>query len=167
MTNIVAFRRPDAPAHVPALLNPSFIPGEVIDLRPICEPEPVTLIGRNKKLRAQRRKAWHMGMSRVTYYRTALDLESAIASAQRKGLPEGSRHPKIDPNQRGEMLRLWRAALAEQLLLPASRMSDIEWKRVTVRKGDHRYTGLIDQDIARAIERDLQFLADHPVRKCG
>lgn len=172
MTNIVVFR--PAPARPVPVLNPSYYePAEIVHVswgapaQPA--PEPATETARNLYLRRLRRAAWTAGMARVNYYAAALEMEHAIKCVQNQELSEGRNHPRIDYEARMEIVRQYRAAIAEQILRPASRLSDVEWKRRQIGLDTFIYCRISDERAQRAIAEDMAFLADHPVRKlkCG
>lgn len=168
MTNIVVFR--PAPARPVPALNPSYYePAEIVHVSwgapAHPAPEPATETARNLCLRRQRNAAWETGMARVRYYAAALDMEHAITCAQNRELPEGRNHPRRDFEARLEILARYRAALAEQILRPASRLSEVEWKRRQIGLDTFKYCRLPDERAQRAIAEDMAFLADHPVRK--
>jgi hypothetical protein len=171
MTNIVAFRPPQA-RPVP-LLNLSYEPAEIVHVSwgPIVQQsrELTTATARNLHLRRQRREAWNAGMTRVNYYRAALDMEHAIGSVRRWGVPEARNHPKYDVDARSEILRRYRAAIGDQILRPASRLADVDWKRKQIGLATFKYCGMTDECAQRAISEDIAFLTAHPVKraKCG
>lgn len=106
-----------------------------------------------------------MGMLRVVYYRAALDMESAVGNIHYWKRPEARHHPNYDRAARDEILRHYRAAIAEQMLRPASRMSDVEWKRRQLGQDQFKYSGLSEERARQAISEDMAFLDAHPVKK--
>jgi hypothetical protein len=63
------------------------------------------------------------------------------------------------------LVRRYRSALAEQLLTPAHRASDVAWKRKTLAAGQHKFTDVTDERVEIAIAQDMEFLASHPMRR--
>jgi hypothetical protein len=55
----------------------------------------------------------------VEYFHRRMEFDCVIGRMQDMGMPEGNLHPA--PMDRGEAVRLWRAALVAQFLLPARR----------------------------------------------
>jgi hypothetical protein len=63
------------------------------------------------------------------------------------------------------LVRAYRKALVTQLLTPAHRAADVDWKQKTLATGQHKYTDIKTERIERAIADDLAFLAAHPTRR--
>lgn len=120
---------------------------------------------KNKRLRDQRRHAWHCAEAGHRYWEARLQMESTVSVVQRWSLPEGNLHSPHVPNERWEMLAKWRAAIARQMLTPAPDTAAIAWKRAAFRAGHHVYTDLKPEMIERAIASDVAFLDAHPTRR--
>jgi hypothetical protein len=122
-------------------------------------------IGENARLRKKRQKVWQMAGAATRYWEARSDFEDAVYLSQLRGIPEGRSHPSVDPCGLGTTVRRWRQSLVEQLLTPAWDLTSVKWKRVTLAKGQHRFTDVSSERIERAIADDLAFLAAHPVRQ--
>jgi hypothetical protein len=97
-----------------------------------------------------------------------MKLHRAIVSASRWGaFPKGVLEEEHDHDADGWMIlvRTFRSALAKQLLTPAWRTADVAWKRKVLAAREHRYIDLTDEQIERAIQQDIEFLAAHPRRR--
>jgi hypothetical protein len=79
------------------------------------------------------------------------------------GLPEGNSHPA--PRDRGEAVRLWRAALVAQFLLPAPRNDCVAWKKARLAIGEIERAGMTRERAQNVIDGDIAFLAAHPTKK--
>lgn len=179
MSNIIAFQSSSArPNPVPS--NPSFgLPPENVRAftGSIREPvkielapsKPETATARNLRLRKQRSRAWYAAWARVGYYEAAMAMHSAIGVAQRADIDEGRYHNPSDCEAYYTMLASHRRAKKAQLLTPASRLSDVEWKRKTMASAQFKFLELSPLRAQQIIDEDLEFLASHPVRKakCG
>ncbi|EIG63491.1 hypothetical protein [Bradyrhizobium sp. WSM1253] len=129
---------------------------------------PQTETARNVRLRHQRRDAWYAAEARTRYWSARMKLHSAIESASLWGaFPQGALEEEHDHDKEGWMLlvRLFRSAVAKQLLTPAWRMADVAWKRKALAAKEHRYTELTDEQIETAIQQDEEFLTAHPRRR--
>jgi hypothetical protein len=51
------------------------------------------------------------------------------------------------------------------MLRPASRLSDVEWKRRQLGQNRFKYSGLSEERARQAISEDMAFLDAHPVKK--
>lgn len=170
MTNIIAFQpRPSRPVPLP---NPSYAPADVVEMTPRerkrlarRQAEPATETARNARARRALRTAWCARMTRVNYYRAALDMEHAIDAAHRWKAPEAQNHPGISATTRVDLLERYRAAIADQIRQPAPTQNEVEWKRRQIKSGQFAYFPMSEQEAMQAIERDIAFLRSHPVRK--
>ena len=167
MTNIVAFRPAQLKA-APALANRLYEPADIVHVNwgPIAQQSQLTTeAALNLRLRKQRRTAWASGMARLNYYKAALDMEHAIHRVQHWEVPEARNHSRRGNHARMEILSCYRAALVDQILRPAPRRSDVEWKRRQVAASTFKYCGLSEDLAQRAISEDMAFLDAHPVRR--
>lgn len=109
----------------------------------------------NSLARQARFAAWSLA-ERVTMYYSALRKAASYAGAKDVlHLAPGCTLPPY-----GTILIAWRAAVARQLLTPASQKADIDWKK----RQDITYLPVDAEDVTRAIAADEAFLAAHPVR---
>lgn len=129
---------------------------ETADLTDTCK---------NARLREGRKIAWGCAHAARAYWRGRLDFESVVSHAQSRGIAEGKLHPEADETERWMILNKWRASIAAQLLTPAPDVAAVTWKRTALRSGEHKYTDVTTERIARAIADDVAFLAAHPTRK--
>jgi hypothetical protein len=130
-------------------------------------PAPgVTATAQNGHLRQDLKEAWRMAEAAVRYWRTRVDFEDAVSSAQRMGLPEGRSHAPVD-DDRMSKVKSWRAALVKQLLTPAWDTASVKWKQTKLASEREGYYALAVKPewIERSISEDLAFLAAHPVRQ--
>lgn len=176
MSNILTF---PAGGRDTGLRNPAFdLPAENVtelDITPRerrqqlrQQQEPQTETAKNGRLRKQRRDGWCAAEARTRYWSARMKLHSAIESASQWGaFPKGVLEEEHDYDGDGWMLlvRTFRSALAQQLLTPAWRSADVAWKRKALAAREHRYTDLTDEQIERAIQQDVEFLAAHPARR--
>jgi hypothetical protein len=126
-------------------------------------PAPgVTATAQNGHLRQDLKEAWRMAEAAVRYWRTRVDFEDAVSSAQRMGLPEGRSHAPLD-DDRMSKVKSWRAAIVRQLLTPAPDAASVKWKQAAWARDN--YLAVKPERIERAIADDLAFLAAHPVRQ--
>jgi len=63
------------------------------------------------------------------------------------------------------MVGRYREALVQQLLTPAPDVAAVNWKRMALKAGQHRYIDVKTERIERAIADDWAFLAAHPMRR--
>ncbi|NEV00696.1 hypothetical protein [Bradyrhizobium uaiense] len=121
--------------------------------------EPQTETAKNARLREQRRDAWKAAEARTAYWRARMDMHSAIDRAEAwKGYSKAKlleMHPDHDDEIEHWMLLVacYRKALGVQLLTPAHRAADIEWKRKVLAAGGRKYTDVTDRDIENSIRR--------------
>ena len=94
----------------------------------------LTETAKNSRLRDARKTAWHEAQTRVEYFHRRMEFDCVIGRMQDLGLPEGNLHPA--PMDRGEAVRLWRAALVAQFLLPAPSGGDVAWKKTRLASGE-------------------------------
>jgi hypothetical protein len=87
----------------------------------------LTETAKNSRLRDARKNAWHEAQTRVEYFHRRMEFDCVVKQMQDMGLPEGNLHPV--PMDRAEAVRLWRAALVAQFLLPAPNGGDVAWKK--------------------------------------
>jgi hypothetical protein len=122
----------------------------------------LTETAKNSRLRNARKDAWHEAQTRVEYFHRRLEFDDVVGHMQRMGLPEGNLHPA--PN-RGETLRLWRAALVAQFLLPAPNAGAVAWKKTRLASDEIERAGMTRERARNLIDRDTDFLAAHPTKK--
>jgi hypothetical protein len=127
--------------------------------------QTLTETHQNLKARERRNGAWQAARARTNYWKARMGMHDAIYSVQDKGLPEGRIYPEVDFNEWSYLVAKYRAALAEQLLIPAPRLDAVEWKRKKLAAGEYTYTGVTRERIELAIAADLEFLASHPIRR--
>jgi hypothetical protein len=96
----------------------------------------------NLKARERRNGAWQAAFAGTNYWKARMGMHSAIYSVQDKGLPEGRIDPEVDFSEWSYLVAKYRAALAEQLLIPAPRLDAVEWKRKKLAAGEYTYTGV-------------------------
>jgi hypothetical protein len=92
-----------------------------------------------------------------------MEFECVVGRMQEMGLPEGNLHPA--PMDRGEAVRLWRAAMVAQFLLPAPRNDCVTWKKARLACGDIERAGMTRERAQKVIDGDIAFLAAHPTKK--
>lgn len=123
----------------------------------------LTATAQNSRLRDARKTAWHEAETRVEYFHRRMEFEYVVGRMQEMGLPEGDLHPA--PRDRGEAVRLWRAALVAQFLLPAPRQDCVTWKKSRLAIGEIERAGMTRERAQNVIDGDIAFLAAHPTRK--
>jgi hypothetical protein len=123
----------------------------------------LTETAKNSRLRDARKTAWHEAQTRVEYFHRRMEFDCVIGRMQDLGLPEGNLHPA--PMDRGEAVRLWRAALVAQFLLPAPSGGDVAWKKTRLASGEIERAGMTRERARNVIDRDTAFLAAHPTKK--
>ena len=123
----------------------------------------LTETAKNSRLRDARKNAWHEAQTRVEYFHRRMEFDSVVERMQDMGLPEGNLHPV--PMDRGEAVRLWRAALVAQFLLPAPNGGDVAWKKTRLAIGEIERAGMTRERARNVIDRDTAFLAAHPTKK--
>jgi hypothetical protein len=131
---------------------------------PVQEPA-LTQTHQNLKARERRNAAWQAACARTNYWKARMAMHDAIYSVQDKGLPEGRIDPEVDFSEWRSLVANYRAALAEQLLIPAPRLDAVVWKQKKLAAGEHKHTGLKPERIEFATAQDLEFLASHPIRR--
>jgi hypothetical protein len=96
-----------------------------------------------------------------------MDWHSALQSAQCWNVAGAYSYPqcKDDFESRGAEVSAWRAALMQQMLTPAPDVAAVNWKKVQLRGGQHRFTDIKPERLERAIEADVKWLKAHPSRK--
>ena len=99
----------------------------------------------------------------MEYFHRRMEFEYVVGRMQEMGLPEGDLHPA--PRDRGEAVRLWRAALVAQILLPAPRQDCVTWKKSRLAIGEIERAGMTRERAQNVIDGDIAFLAAHPTRK--
>jgi hypothetical protein len=123
----------------------------------------LTETAKNSRLRDARKTAWREAETRVEYFHRRMEFECVVRSMQEMGLPEGNLHPV--PMDRGEAVRLWRAALVAQFLLPAPHNDCVAWKKTRVAIGELERAGMTRERAQKVIDGDIAFLAAHPTKK--
>jgi hypothetical protein len=130
-------------------------------------PETLTTTCKNQRMRLSRRDAWWAAGRLTDYWRARLDWWSALSIAQSNNVADANSYPKCHDdfsNNRLALVDLWRAALMNQMLTPAPDGAAVNWKRAQLRRRAHRYTAVKPEKLERAIEADVQWLNDHPMR---
>jgi hypothetical protein len=131
-------------------------------------PETLTTTCKNQRMRLSRRDAWWAAERLTRYWRARLDWWSALSLAQTYNVADANSYPKCHEDglsdDRLSLVDLWRTALMKQMLTPAPDMAAVNWKRVQLRGGVHRHTAVKPEKLERAIEADVQWLNDHPMR---
>jgi hypothetical protein len=123
----------------------------------------LTETAKNSRLRDVRKTAWREAQTRVEYFRRRMEFDYVVGLMQDMGLLEGNLHPV--PVDRGEAVRLWRAAMVAQFLLPAPSGGDVAWKKTRLASGEIERAGMTRERARNVIDRDTAFLAAHPVRR--
>jgi hypothetical protein len=123
----------------------------------------LTATAQNSRLRDARKTAWCEAETRVEYFHRRMEFECVVRRMQKMGLPEGNLHPA--PMDRGEAVRLWRAALVAQFLLPAPRNDCVAWKKARLAIGEIERAGMMRERAQKVIDGDIAFLAAHPTKK--
>ena len=131
---------------------------------PRCEGD-VSDTAENQRLRSNRHDAWRDADAAMDYWRMSMKMHSAIACAQRHGLPEGDLQAPTDHAEFNQMCAKWRKAWARLMLTPAPDMRSVTWKRVQLKAENYKYTGLTAKRIEQAIADDIEFLHSHPTRR--
>jgi hypothetical protein len=129
-------------------------------------PETLTESCRNHRLRLSRKEAWFTASRLTHFYRARMDWHSALSCAQSWEVPGAEAYPNCEfAEGRGTDVSLWRAALVAQMLTPAPTVNDVQWKRIQLRAGQHKFTDVPESKLQRAIDADVAWLAAHPSRK--
>jgi hypothetical protein len=130
-------------------------------------PENFSETCRNHRLRQSRRDAWRAADHLADYWHARMEWQSALETAQTYNVADAnSSFPKCEDGvNRWTLLDLWRDALVQQMLTPAPDQGAVTWKRAQLRGGQHRYVGVKDEKLQRAIEKDEEWLKSHPSRK--
>jgi hypothetical protein len=123
----------------------------------------LTETAKNSRLRDARKTAWNEAEIRVEYFHSRMEFEYVVGRMQDMGLPEGNLHPA--PMDRGEAVRLWRAAMVAQFLLPAPRNDCVTWKKSRLAIGEIERAGMTRERAQKVIDADIAFLAAHPTKK--
>jgi hypothetical protein len=128
---------------------------------------PSTAIGRNERLRAERRGAWNKAEAATNYWRVMTDFYTVAHLAQREGVAEACRdHKRLDYSDHDLAVVRFRKATVAQLLTPAPSVEAVNWKRATFAKGDWKHSGEGNaEQIEASIKSDIAFLAAHPARQ--
>ena len=112
----------------------------------------------NSIVRQQRRDAWRAANAKRRCYEALFRVACDVSQNFRYRVDAAVSVPS-----QSECLRLYREALAEQLLTPIEGKADIAWKR-RVRLGS---LPVSKEQVEAAIAADEAFLAAHPVRRAG
>jgi hypothetical protein len=123
----------------------------------------LTETAKNSRLRDARKTAWREAETRVEYFHRRMEFECVVGRMQEMGLPEGNSHPA--PMDRGEAVRLWRAALVAQFILPAPRNDCVAWKKARLAIGEIERAGMTRERAQNVIDGDIAFLTAHPTKK--
>jgi hypothetical protein len=127
--------------------------------------EPRSETHANRLARDHRRDAWRSAEALTQYWRARLNMYSAAQLAKTYELPEARNHPQTDEDGRMALVAHWRAAKVNQLLTPAYQAAGVLWKKAHLTAGGLDNLPVEPRQVERAIEADLAFLADHPVRR--
>jgi hypothetical protein len=128
-------------------------------------PDSLTETCRNKRMREGRQEPWHRARVTAQYWRARMDWCDALTVAQSAGIKEGAGDKGDHPGDRDLSLRMWRNAIAAQMLTPAPDMGAITWKRGQLRGRQWRWTSTTDKQVERAIADDVAWLEQHPTKK--
>lgn len=112
----------------------------------------------NSMVRQQRRDAWRAADAKTRCYKALREVAWYVDEDARYCVPTDV---NIPPQK--ECLRLYRQAVADQLLTPVERKADIAWKRRQL-LADLPVT---EEQVAEAIAADERFIAMHPTALCG
>jgi hypothetical protein len=123
----------------------------------------LTATAQNSRLRDARKTAWNEAEIRLEYFHRRMEFECVVKRMQKMGLQEGNLHPA--PMDREEAVRLWRAALVAQFLLPAPRNDCVTWKKARLAIGEIERAGMTRERAQNVIDGDIAFLAAHPTKK--
>jgi hypothetical protein len=123
----------------------------------------LTETAKNSRLRDARKSAWHEAQTRVEYFHRRMEFECVVGRMQDLGLPEGNLHPA--PGDRWEAVRLWRAAMVAQFVLPAPSGDCVTWKKARLASGELERAGMTRERAQKVIDGDIAFLAAHPTKK--
>jgi hypothetical protein len=123
----------------------------------------LTETAQNSRLRDARKNAWHEAQTRTEYFHRRMEFECVVGRMQAHGLPEGFLHPA--PMHRNEAVKLWRAALFAQFLLPAPSGDCVTWKKGRLAVGEIERAGMTRERAQSVIDADVAWLAAHPKRK--
>jgi hypothetical protein len=126
---------------------------------------PVSVTGRNHRLRQHRYDVWRMIDTQKDYWEGRMDFNDVLWRAQRDGLPDALRYPAVEHEDRWPLLEKYREALAKQLLTPAPTVALVNWKQAALASGKHIHTSVSSPRLERAIADDLAWLDAHPVRQ--
>jgi hypothetical protein len=127
-------------------------------LEPVTDAELVDT-QYNSLVRNVRAEAWRKAKIKTEYYSALKDAASCLEC---KGKPAFEFNAVLP--SRADLLDLYRAALAEQLLTPAFQKLDIDWKKRQLPKLN-RYIPVRPEDVAASIKADEEFFASHPTRR--
>jgi hypothetical protein len=128
-------------------------------------PEPLTETCKNARLRAARQDAWRHAGRATDYWRARLNWQAALEWAQKREIADSASFPSAAKEDRGALVRLWRDAVAKQLLTPAPDVGAVTWKRAKLEGRDFSYIGIEQDRVERAIADDVAFLEAHPTRR--
>lgn len=127
-------------------------------LEPVTDAELVDT-QYNSLVRNVRAEAWRKAKTKTEYYSA---LKDAAFCLECKGRPPFEFAAALP--SRLELVDLYRAALAEQLLTPAFQKLDIDWKKRQLAKLI-RSIPVRPEDVAASIKADEEFFARHPVKR--
>jgi hypothetical protein len=123
---------------------------------------------RNHRFRQARRDAWRDADRLTDFARARMDWDAALKTAQSWSVPGAEKYPDVADEGLGARFPLvddWRNALVLQMLTPAPDQGAVNWKKAQLRAGQHRYVGVKDAKLQRAIDGDVEWLNAHPTRK--
>lgn len=112
----------------------------------------------NSMVREQRRDAWRAAAAKTRCYKALCEVAWCVG--------EGTRYrvsADVDIPPAKECVRLYRQAVADQLLTPVEHKADIAWKR----RQELTNVPVSADKVAAAIAEDERFIASHPTARRG
>lgn len=128
-------------------------------LEPVTDAELVDT-QYNSLVRNTRSHAWGQAKNKTAYYDALF--HAALSLDLNQGRYAEFEFVAVLPH-RDKVLRLYRQALADQLLTPAFEKKDIEWKKRQLMKLN--CVPVRTEDVTASIKADEDFLARHPVKR--
>jgi hypothetical protein len=110
----------------------------------------------NSMVRQTRVDAWRAAAAKTRCYKALLQVAWDTDKKSRYCVHAGVSIPSA-----AECLKLYRQALADQLLTPVEGKADIDWKR----RQDCDYLPITEERVAKAIAADERFIAAHPTTR--
>lgn len=112
----------------------------------------------NSLMRQMRRDAWFRADAKTDYLHSKRYFQMAEARLAR--ISGDERQENTSHSASFDTLKLERAAIADQILVPAPDQAAVKWKR---KAASDRYLPISKEEIERAIAADEAWLAAHPV----